>query len=111
PPLREGRAERAHLVLAKPAVGDAALVERAGRGGRGVGDELDQPVEADETGIELLPAGVRLLREADPLRVGIGDAEDARTSVTRAVVVVEAELLVHGHLGRTPAQRPRGRAT
>src|SRR5437763_854466 len=61
------------------------------------------PSRAEEAGIELLPAGVRLLREADPVRVGIGDAEDARPPVARSAIVVERELLVHRHLGSAGA--------
>src|SRR5205823_8413477 len=54
---------------------------------------------------------IGLLREADPELLGIRDAEDARATVARAVVVVEPELLVHRHLGAALPQRPRGRAT
>src|SRR5207237_1311050 len=43
--------------------------------------DRDEPVQTQESRVELLPAGVRLLREADPRRVWIGDAEDARASM------------------------------
>jgi hypothetical protein len=110
PALREVRALRPNLVLVEQPVRHAALVERTRRGERGVRDELDQPVEAEEAGIELLPPRVRLLREANPVRLGIRHTEDPRAPVARAAVVVELELLVHRHLGAALAQRPRGRA-
>src|SRR5207302_6956460 len=78
---------------------------------RRVGHQFDEPVEAEQARVELLPTGVRLLREADPELLGIRDPEDARATVARAAVVVELELLVHRDLRAALPQRPRGRAT
>src|SRR5205823_10135131 len=110
PSVGKARAELSDLVLVKEAIGHAALVERASRRERGVGDKLDEAVEAEQVRVELSPSVVCILCEADPIRIRIRDAEDARTPIARAVLVVELELLVHGHVRAALAQRPRSGA-
>src|SRR5205823_8177636 len=87
----------------------AALVERPRRRERRVGHKLDETVETEQARVELLPTGVRVLREADPELLGIRDTEDARPAVARTVVVVELELLVHRDLRATSCKLPRRR--
>src|SRR5581483_30901 len=85
--------------------------ERPCRGQRGVRSDLDEPVQAEEPGVELVPTRVRLLREADPLRLGIDDAEDPRTAVARAAVVAGLEPLVDDDVRAAARELPRrGRA-
>ena len=57
--------------------------------------------------LELPPALERALRQADVVRVGVGEAEDPRGAVARAALVPEAELLDED---RRPAPPGRGRA-
>ena len=68
---------------------------------------LDQPLAG--LLFERAPALVRLLRELDPLRLGIREPEDARPTVARATLVVELVLLVDDDLVTVARERRRGR--
>ena len=59
-----------------------------------------------ERGLELLPERICLLRKPNPAFVGIGEPDDSRAAVTRALSVSDLELLVdHDVVSRLSERR------
>ncbi len=92
---RAARGQRIPVCLPVTKIDRAGLVEQ----------------RASPAGLELLPERIRLLRQPHPAFLGIGEANDARPAVTRAVDVSDLELLADHHAPSRPGERPgRGEA-
>ena len=103
-PCGKVRALRAHLVPVEQPVRHAALVERTRRRERGVRDELDQPVETEEAGVELLPA-----RRTPPARSAPSTARDTRRGRS-ACARGSSRGRGRARTARAPSPRRRARA-
>ena len=92
--------------------GSGRLEHVAGALGR-VLDELEQTIELEQHRpgfcLELAPTAQGLLREPDPFQLRVCETEDARSPVTRAAIVPDAELLEQRDLVPVARQRTRGR--
>src|SRR5207253_466203 len=60
-------------------------------------------------GFQLAPERERLLGEPDPLRIVVGEPEDAARAVARAVLVSDRELFEHDHVATGALERSGGR--
>ena len=110
--LRRAKVEPAHELVPVEDLGlDAFSGECPLRARLEVVHELDDPGETEQRlaalCLELAPACERLLGEADPLLLGVGQPKDPLAPVARAPCVPLRELLVDDDVAAPRAREPR----